>query len=120
MSSTPDNDVDRKRIHVKQSLRLGAARRDVLEATFSIVNQVWEGFDVAREAEPELTQQTIDLLKENLPETGMQETVALTQAVDVLDHSIAQSRPRFLAYIGSSGLEIGAVADFLAAISRKD
>lgn len=115
MSSTPDNDVDRKRIHVKQSLRLGAARRDVLEATFSIVNQVWEGFDVAREAEPELTQQTIDLLKENLPETGMQETVALTQAVDVLDHSIAQSRPRFLAYIGSSGLEIGAVADFLAA-----
>ena len=43
------------------------------------------------------------------------EVDALDEAVDVLDQSLAQSRPRFLAYIGSSGLEIGAVADFLAA-----
>lgn len=33
--------------------------------------------------------------------------------MDILDSSIAQSRPRFLAYIGSSGLEVGAIADFL-------
>jgi aromatic-L-amino-acid decarboxylase len=39
----------------------------------------------------------------------------LDLAVDVLDASLAQSRPRYLAYIGSSGLEVGAVADLLAA-----
>jgi aromatic-L-amino-acid decarboxylase len=33
----------------------------------------------------------------------------------VLDASIAQSRPRFLAYVGSSGLEIGVLADALMA-----
>ena len=38
----------------------------------------------------------------------------LDLAADVLDASIAQSRPRYLAYIGSSGLEVGALADLLA------
>ncbi|MBU6265656.1 MAG: hypothetical protein KGM14_05615, partial [Actinomycetales bacterium] len=97
------------------NLRLGDDRREVLQTTFDTVTQVWEGFDQARESEPELTASTSALLAETLPEEGMVATDALGQAVDVLDQSLAQSRPRFLAYIGSSGLEIGAVADFLAA-----
>ena len=96
-------------------LRLGAARKDILHSTLETVTQVWEGFDKAREEEPELTQKTVQLLSEHLPEQGMTEVDALDEAVDVLDQSLAQSRPRFLAYIGSSGLEIGAIADFLAA-----
>ena len=98
-----------------QNLRLGDDRRDVLQTTIDTVTQVWEGFDQARESEPELTASTVALLAEALPEQGIQHGDALGQAVDVLDQSLAQSRPRFLAYIGSSGLEIGAVADFLAA-----
>ncbi len=39
---------------------------------------------------------------------------ALDDAARILDESIAQARPRYFAFIGSSGLEIGALADFLA------
>src|SRR4249919_352861 len=35
-------------------------------------------------------------------------------AARILDESIAQPRPRYFAFIGSSGLEIGAIADLLA------
>ena len=96
-------------------LRLGAERDGVLEETFQTVNEMWQGQDKAREGEPEFTEATVQLLQETLPEQGMKATDALGLAAEVLDQSIAQSRPRFLAYIGSSGLEIGAVADFLAA-----
>ncbi|MEY4997449.1 MAG: L-2,4-diaminobutyrate decarboxylase [Actinomycetota bacterium] len=96
-------------------LRLGDERDSVLEETFDIVNKMWQGQDKAREGEPEFTNETKALLQEGLPETGMDASDALELAAEVLDQSIAQSRPRFLAYIGSSGLEVGAVADFLAA-----
>ena len=39
---------------------------------------------------------------------------ALDDAARILDESIAQPRPRYFAFIGSSGLEIGAVGDLLA------
>jgi aromatic-L-amino-acid/L-tryptophan decarboxylase len=39
---------------------------------------------------------------------------ALDDAARILDESIAQPRPRYFAFIGSSGLEIGAIADLLA------
>ena len=96
-------------------LRLGDDRQQVLDETFEHVRQVWSGFDHAREGEPDITDETWSLLAEILPERGMKHTSALDQAATVLDQSLAQSRPRFFAYIGSSGLEIGAVADFLAA-----
>ena len=96
-------------------LRLGDDRQQVLDETFEHVRQVWSGFDHAREGEPDITDETWSLLAETLPEHGMKHTRALDQAATVLDQSLAQSRPRFFAYIGSSGLEIGAVADFLAA-----
>jgi aromatic-L-amino-acid decarboxylase len=96
-------------------LRLGDDRQQVLGATFDHVKQMWAGMDHAREGEPDITDETWSLLAETLPEHGMKHTRALDQAATVLDQSLAQSRPRFFAYIGSSGLEIGAVADFLAA-----
>ena len=39
---------------------------------------------------------------------------ALDDAARILDESIAQPRPRYFAFIGSSGLEIGAIGDLLA------
>jgi aromatic-L-amino-acid decarboxylase len=54
---------------------------------------------------------TLDL---PLPESGIDVVEALDEAAEALDQSLAQSRPRYLAYIGSSGLEIGALADLLA------
>ena len=43
------------------------------------------------------------------PAGGPGDVIAdLDLAADVLDASLAQSRPRYLAYIGSSGLEVGA------------
>ena len=100
---------------MKRNLTLGDARKAVLEETLEIVRTIWEGFDTAREVETEITASTVALLSETLPEHGIAPQVALNQATEVLDQSMAQSRPRFLAYIGSSGLEIGAIADFLAA-----
>ena len=38
----------------------------------------------------------------------------LDDAARILDESIAQPRPRYFAFIGSSGLEIGTIADLLA------
>lgn len=96
-------------------LRLGADRRQVLQSTFDAVTHVWEEFDQARESEPVLSSDTLGLLRQELPSRGISHTAAVEDAIQVLDQSLAQSRPRFLAYIGSSGLEIGAIADFLAA-----
>ncbi len=89
-------------------------RNSLLKDLALRVSEVWSSFDSARESEPEISNKTLSVLSEDLPQDGRGETVALSQAVDILDQSLAQSRPRFFAYIGSSGLEIGAVADFLA------
>ena len=89
-------------------------RSNLLKDLATRVSQVWSSFDSARESEPAISANTVSVLSEDLPRAGRGETAALSQAVDILDQSLAQSRPRFFAYIGSSGLEIGAVADFLA------
>jgi aromatic-L-amino-acid decarboxylase len=54
------------------------------------------------------------LLAAGLPEEPTPAHEALDDAADILDRSIAQSRPRYFAFIGSSGLEIATLADFLA------
>ncbi|MBF8253278.1 MAG: L-2,4-diaminobutyrate decarboxylase, partial [Actinobacteria bacterium] len=95
-------------------LRIGSNRREVLEFLSQKVVAVWEGFDQARESEPEITPEIKKLLSEELPRFGSEATDSISQSIDILDKSLAQSRPRFLAYIGSSGLEVGAIADFLA------
>ncbi|MEY3846969.1 MAG: hypothetical protein RJA66_1236 [Actinomycetota bacterium] len=95
-------------------LKFSQSRIEVLEKLAKQVDHIWSDFDTARESEPELKQKTRDLLSTALPELGMGESSSIDQSLELLDQSIAQSRPRFFAYIGSSGLEIGAIADFLA------
>jgi aromatic-L-amino-acid decarboxylase len=50
-----------------------------------------------------------------LPEKPSSPTDALDTAARILDSSIAASRPRYFAFVGSSGLEIGVLGDALAA-----
>ena len=95
-------------------LRIGESRKEVLDFLSQKVLEVWEGFDQARDSEPEITAFIDEILSEDLPRFGIEITDSISQTVEILDRSIAQSRPRFLAYIGSSGLEVGAIADFLA------
>ena len=96
-------------------LSLGDDRDRSLARTAAVVRQVWTGFDAARDVEPEVTPEIHAALSAALPAVPTAVTAALDEAARILDCSLAQSRPRFLAYIGSSGLEVGAIADFLAA-----
>ncbi len=54
------------------------------------------------------------LLASPLPEGPTRAEEALRDAATILDESIAQPRPRYFAFIGSSGLEVGVLADALA------
>ena len=57
----------------------------------------------------------IGRLDEPLPEEAGDVEVALAEAARVLDASISPSRPLYLGYIGSTGLEIGVLASALMA-----
>ncbi|MDH4353249.1 MAG: aminotransferase class V-fold PLP-dependent enzyme [Actinomycetota bacterium] len=95
-------------------MRLGAEREPVLDRAAAMVARAWRSFDDARESEPEIGSALAELLSEPMPTSGRDPMAALDELEAVLDHSIAQARPRYLAFVGSSGLEIGAVADLLA------
>lgn len=97
-----------------KGLRFSESRDQILANLADQVGHIWAGFDEARDSEPELDEKSRQLLALALPEVGLGEGRSIDQALSLLDQSIAQSRPRFFAYIGSSGLEIGAIADFLA------
>ena len=96
------------------SLRLDAPREEALERAAAIVEDAWRSFDQARPGQPEIDERLGALLRAALPEEGSSVLGALDDAARVLDVSIAQPRPRFFAFVGSSGLEIGVLGDILA------
>ena len=79
-----------------------------------LVEEAWRSFDRYRPEEPALDERMRGLLEAGLPAAPVSVHEALDDAARVLDGSIAQPRPRYFAFIGSSGLEIGAIADLLA------
>jgi len=90
-------------------------RRDAaLSRATEIVSKAWDEFYVAREHEPAVAPSLVEILKRPLPEGPTDPVETLNMAAEVLDTSLAHSRPRFMAWIGSSGLEIGAMGDLLA------
>ena len=95
-------------------LSLGDQREPALRHAADIVARAWRDFDQARDVEIVPSAELLDRLNEPLPEVPGDVMADLDLASDVLDASLAQSRPRYLAYIGSSGLEVGALADLLA------
>ena len=96
------------------SLRLDASREEALAHATAIVTEAWRSFDQARPGEPRIDERLEALLRDALPGDGSSVLGALDDAASVLDVSIAQPRPRFFAFVGSSGLEIGVIGDLLA------
>lgn len=94
-------------------LRLAAERQDALDHGLALLRQTWVDLDRARPLQPVVDPDELRL-GDGLPEEGIGTTAALDLAAEVLDQSLAQSRPRFFAYVGSSGLESAVLADAMA------
>ena len=101
-------------IDPERPLRLDAPREEALEHAVKLVTEAWRSFDRFRPEEPALDERVRSLLRAGLPQEPVSVHEALDDAARILDESIAQPRPRYFAFIGSSGLEIGTIADLLA------
>lgn len=99
----------------ESGLRLDARRDDVLAGAAALIGDAWRSFDHFRVGQPAVDPRLAGLLLEPLPERPTPVEEAIADAARALDESIAQPRPRYFAFIGSSGLEIGVIADALAA-----
>ncbi len=97
------------------SLRLDIPRHEALRHATELVAQAWRSFDRFRPEEPPLDERVRALLHAALPDDGVPVHEAMNDAGRILDESIAQPRPRYFAFIGSSGLEIGVIGDAIAA-----
>ncbi len=95
-------------------LALDTPREQLLERAAAIVADAWRSFDRYRPEQPLVDETIRELLARGLPETADPATAVLDDAAFILDRSIAQPRPRFFAFVGSSGLEIGVLGDLLA------
>jgi aromatic-L-amino-acid decarboxylase len=96
------------------SLRLDVPREQALDRAAEIVAEAWRSFDQARATEPAIDDRLQVLLEAALPESPGSVLEVLEDARRALDESIAQTRPRYFAFVASSGLEIGVLGDLLA------
>jgi aromatic-L-amino-acid decarboxylase len=96
------------------SLRLDISREEALAYAAEIVVGAWRSFDHARPDQPPIDERIRALLAESLPSDPVPALGVLEDASRVLDESVAQTRPRYFAFVGSSGLEIGVLGDLLA------
>ncbi|MFN8232911.1 MAG: aminotransferase class V-fold PLP-dependent enzyme [Actinomycetota bacterium] len=101
-------------IEPERPLRLDASREDALMHAAKLVGEAWQSFDRYRPEEPPLDERVRRLLSAGLPDDPTPVHEALDDTARILDESIAQPRPRYFAFIGSSSLEIGTIADLLA------
>jgi len=101
--------------HEQAVLPALADRERVLADLGRVIADAWASFDAPRTSEPELDPALAARLDAALPEEAGDADAALADAARVLDASVSPSRPLFLAYIGSSGLEVGVLASALAA-----
>ncbi len=92
-----------------------ADREGVLRELSSHLAAAWASFDHPRPVEPVIDPRLIEQLATALPETPGNPQSALADAVEVLEASVSPSRPLFVAYIGSSGLEVGVLGSALSA-----
>jgi aromatic-L-amino-acid decarboxylase len=99
---------------VDHALRL-SDREAVLRHAGALVMGAWRSFDHARADQPPVDDAVRGLLSGGLPEEGTDPHDSLEAAARVLDRSLAPSRPRYFAYVGSSGLEVGVLGDALMA-----
>ena len=96
-------------------LALGARRDAALDRACEIIRKAWYEFDHPRPTESPDSESLAQLFKQGLPTSGIDAVTAMDIAAELMDTSVAQSRPRYLAFIGASGLEVGVLADMLVA-----
>ncbi|MGH2863537.1 MAG: pyridoxal phosphate-dependent decarboxylase family protein, partial [Solirubrobacteraceae bacterium] len=89
-------------------------RARVLALLTQHLGTAWASFDQPRPQEPQLDSALIDRLSEALPTAPGDPEASLADIASVLDASVSPSRPLYCAYIGSTGLEAGVLADALA------
>ena len=94
----------------------GAGDRDaVLDALTRLIGEAWDSFERPRPEEPALDADLLERLALALPELPGDAATVLSDAARILDESNSPSRPLYLGYIGSTGLEVGVLAEALAA-----
>ncbi len=92
-----------------------ADRAETLATLGDFIAAAWESFERPRPVEPGLDEELSERLALPLPEMPTPARDALADATTILDESVSPSRPLFLAYIGSTGLEVGVLAAALTA-----
>ena len=102
--------------HDQAELPALADRDGVLADLARTIGAAWASFDHPRPHEPAIED---DALRERLcaplPDAPGDAEHALADAARVLDASISPSRPLYLGYIGSTGLEVGVLGAALSA-----
>lgn len=101
--------------HEQARLPALADREGILGDLGRVVTDAWGSFDAPRPSEPQLGEALKERLDAQLPEDAGDAEAALADAARVLDASISPSRPLYLGYIGSTGLEMGVLASALSA-----
>ena len=92
-----------------------ADRERVLARLEQVVGDAWASFDAPRASEPDLNPALAERMRSALPELPGDAEEAVADAAHLLDTSVSPCRPLFLAYIGSTGLEMGVLAAALTA-----
>jgi aromatic-L-amino-acid decarboxylase len=87
------------------ALRMDASRESALLRASEILLRSWRSFDTSREGQPIASTSTEELTRLPLPNDPEAIDAVLLSAEAILDESLAQARPRFFAFVGSSGLE---------------
>ena len=92
-----------------------ADREAVLAALTRLIAEAWESFERPRPVEPAIDADVLERLAAPLPDEPVDPAHVLADAARILDESVSPARPLYLAYIGSTGLEVGVLAEALAA-----
>ena len=105
----------RRMAEPEPALRLDVPRAEALEHATALIARAWESFDQARPEQPPVDEALRAALAAPISLEPTPVLQALDEAAVVLDRSISQPRPRFFAFVASSGLEIAVLGDALAA-----
>ena len=92
-----------------------ADRDAVLAALTRLIAEAWASFEHPRPEEPAIDAEIRRRLAQPLPELPVDPAQALDDAATILDESNSPARPLYLGYVGSTGLEVGVLAEALAA-----
>jgi len=95
-------------------MRLDVPRDEALARAAELVAEAWRSFDRFRPGQPPISERVRALTALGLPEAPSPALEVLDDAALALDESLAQPRPRFFAFVGSSALEIAVIGDALA------